>query len=94
MSSADGIIILYGAGLAVVNIAYAAVALRRPQATADANRAFIESGKESYFEQRRAWKAYGTTPETDPNRVQRRAIQVVTINLLLIATVAPVEWLL
>ena len=93
MSSAGDNLGYYGLGLAAANIAFATFALWRPKATAEANRTFIESGEETYFEQRRAWKAYGTTPETDPDRVRRRAIWFIALNLLVVGSILLSEWL-
>ena len=75
----------YVAALAVANIIVAVPALLRPDEKARANAEFIESGHEDLFEQRRAWKAYGTTPETDPHRLRRAAFRLIALNLLLIA---------
>jgi hypothetical protein len=38
------------------------------------NKAYIDSGKETYFEERRAWEHYPSTrPATDPARIKRAA---------------------
>ena len=87
MSDQGGALILVGT-LVTVNIVAAVSMLIRPRATAAANKAFIESGKETYFEQRRAWKAYGTTPETDPDRLKRKAWRLLYFNLGLIGFAA------
>jgi hypothetical protein len=56
----------------VLLIVCGVISLRRPAATAERNREFIDSGKETYFEQRRAWKAYPwTRPSTDARKVKR-----------------------
>jgi hypothetical protein len=83
--------LFYMGSLATVNIAVAASMLLRPRATAAANKAFIESGKETYFEQRRAWKAYGTTPETDPERLKRKAWRLLYFNLGMIGFAALID---
>ena len=90
MSGEPGALLLLGT-LATVNIAVAAWTLMRPRAIAAANRALVESGKESYFEQRRAWKAYGTTPETDPERLKRKAWRLVSFNLGMIGLAALID---
>jgi hypothetical protein len=61
-----GGVALAGAGL---------LAILRPNHLARRNRETVnsvESGHETYFEQRRAWQHYPSSrPETDPNRVRR-----------------------
>jgi hypothetical protein len=44
----------------------------RSRQTARRNRAYVDSGKETYFEERRAWEHYPSTrPSTDPARIRR-----------------------
>jgi hypothetical protein len=44
----------------------------RSAQTARRNKAYIDSGKETYFEERRAWEHYPSTrPRTDPARIKR-----------------------
>lgn len=78
----------YVGPILAVNAAMAAYAWVRPEKVAHKNRAFVESGKEAYFEQRRAWKVYGTTLETDPGRLRRHAPKIIAVNLLMLAILA------
>jgi hypothetical protein len=63
-----------------LNIGYAIYAWRKPDKVARRNCEFIESGEEAYFEQRRSWEAYGTTPETDPGHLKAHATRVIVLN--------------
>ncbi len=45
-------------------------AIWRSGTVARRNQDYIDSGRETYFEERRAWKFYGAPP-TDPERVKR-----------------------
>lgn len=78
----------YVGPILAVNAAMAAYAWARPEKVAHKNHTFVESGKEAYFEQRRAWKAYGTTPEADPGRLRRNAPRIIAVNLLMLALLA------
>ena len=56
----------------LLSIGYGIWAMLHPRTIAERNEQFVASGEEAYFEQRRAWKAYGTTPPTDAAEVTRR----------------------
>ena len=63
--------------------------LFRTREIASRNRAFVDSGKEAYFEQRRAWEHYPSQrPATEPDKVRRYAwISLVTGGLLLATSI-------
>ena len=58
--------------VSLYSLGYGLWAMLRPRKIAQQNEQFIASGEEAYFEQRRAWEAYGTTPPSNPAEVRRR----------------------
>jgi hypothetical protein len=68
-------------------------ALWRAEAIAAKNRALIESGRELYFEQRRAWHAYGTTPPSTADEVRRGGRKALIGGILIPITAVAVRWL-
>jgi hypothetical protein len=61
---------------------------------AEKNRQFIESGKETYFEQRRSWEAYGRTPPTDAESVRTQGRKLVVFNAVAITFGLMLWWFL
>ncbi len=71
------------------SLGYGIYAFRRSGDVAERNREFIESGKETYFEQRRSWQAYGTTPVTDAGEVRRRGRREIILGSIGLFVVVP-----
>ncbi|WP_298399634.1 hypothetical protein [Sphingobium sp.] len=70
------------ATMSLWSIGYGIYAMVRADRVAEQNQAFIASGKESYFEQRREWKAYGTTPPSDSATVRKRGRREIIIGMI------------
>lgn len=68
-----------------VSTVYGLYAMSRPAEVARRNAAFIDSGKEAYFEQRRSWKAYGTMPPRDAAGVRRAGLKELIAGLVMLA---------
>ncbi|MCC4255366.1 MULTISPECIES: hypothetical protein [Sphingobium] len=64
---------------------YGLFAMMRSATVARKNAAFIDSGKEVFFEQRRSWKAFGTTPPRDAAGVYRAGRKEFLAGLLMLA---------
>lgn len=87
MSSGNGLdayFVVTGVGLFVVGV----YTLLRSDKIAEKNKALIESGKETYFEERRSWKAYGTEPKTEPKLVRRNGLLLIGVGLLQLVAAA------
>lgn len=93
MSAASHSALWFVVPVVVANIGYAIYAWHKPGIVAEQNRKFIESGEEAYFEQRRSWQAYGTTPETDPGRLKSRAVRVVLLNAAALLVLLGIWWM-
>ena len=66
--------------------------LRRSAGIARKNRDFVDSGKESYFEQRRAWEHYPSSrPLTDPPAIRRLAWLSLVGGVLLLLLWSPIS---
>ncbi|QGP79453.1 hypothetical protein [Sphingobium sp. CAP-1] len=75
--------------LSLWSVGYGIYAMIRSDKLARDNAAFIASGKESYFEQRRAWKAYDTTPPSDVATVRKKGRKEILAGMIgLIAAAA------
>ncbi|GBH31908.1 hypothetical protein [Sphingobium xenophagum] len=75
--------------MSLCSIGYGAHAMIRSEQVARKNAAFIASGKESYFEQRREWQAYGTTPPADEATVRTKGHKEILAGMIgLIAAAA------
>lgn len=70
------------------SIGYGIYAMIRANQVAQGNAAFIASGKETYFEQRREWSTYGTTPPTDIATVRKKGRREILVGAfgLIVAT--------
>lgn len=66
----------------LVSVVYGVWSMLRPVKIARANKEFIDSGEETYFEQRRSWAAYGTTPPTEPAEIARRGQKEIAFGIL------------
>ncbi|AMK24566.1 MULTISPECIES: hypothetical protein [unclassified Sphingobium] len=64
------------------SIGYGIYAVVRADRVAQGNAAFIASGEESYFEQRRGWKAYGTIPPSDSATVRKKGRKEIMIGVI------------
>ena len=64
------------------SIGYGIYAMVRADRVAQENAAFIASGQENYFEQRREWKAYGTTPPSDSATVRKKGRKEILIGVV------------
>ena len=84
----------YAIVFGLISLGYGAFAMSNAPKIAESNRDFIDSGRESYFEQRRAWKAYGTTPSTSPELVRRKGRREVIWGLILLFIAAPALYFL
>lgn len=69
-------------------------AISRPDEIAERNREFIESGRETHFEQRRAWKAYNSTPPSEAGEVRRRGRREIIWGLVGLFVIAPAFYFL
>ena len=82
----------YGLVSGLVMIGAGLLAVARPQLLARSNKEFVESGRETHFEQRRAWEHYPSQrPETDPAKVRRRGWLAVAGGLATIALMSPIS---
>ena len=79
---------IYALLFGLLSIGYGIWAMRRPKKIAEQNREFIESGKETYFEQRRSWEAYGSTPSTDSGEIYRRGRKEIILGIMLVTVAA------
>lgn len=64
------------------SIGYGIYAVVRADRIAQENATFIANGEEGYFEQRRAWKAYGTTPPSDSATVRKKGRKEIMIGVI------------
>ena len=65
-------------------------AIRRAGAVARRNQDYIDSGRETYFEEHRAWKFYGA-PSTDPERIRRLGWLALAGGLALLLLNSPIS---
>ena len=84
----------YAIVFGLISLGYGAYAMNNAPKIAESNRDFIDSGRESYFEQRREWKAYGKTPSTSPDLVRRKGRREVIWGLILLFIAAPALYFL
>jgi len=80
--------IFLSTGLLLIGSGAAAIA--RPNLLARRNRDHIESGREDYFEERRAWEHYGR-PSTDPDVIRRGGWLAVIMGVAAILLMSPVS---
>ncbi|ATP17058.1 MULTISPECIES: hypothetical protein [Sphingobium] len=68
--------------ISLFSIGYGVYAMICSGRIAEQNAAFIASGEETYFEQRRSWQAYGTTPPDDMAAVRKRGRREIIIGAI------------
>lgn len=93
MSDANGIL-WFIVPVAVLNCAEGLRMWWHSRRVAEKNRQFIESGRETYFEQRRSWEAYGTTPPTDADSVRAQGRRLIVGNAVAIIVGLLLWWFL
>lgn len=67
--------------LGLTSIGYGIYAFLHSSQIAEKNRIHIESGQERYFEERRSWATYNSTPPADETSVRRRGVREIWIGV-------------
>ena len=78
----DDSLFSYMAVIGISSIGIGAYTIAHAERIARKNKEHIESGEESYFEERRAWEAYGKRPATDPKFVRRGGFSLVAFGFI------------
>ncbi len=86
MSAASSSAALIGG---LVSVAYGVYDLFRARQIADRNRAHVDSGEESYFEEIRARETYGAPP-TSPTQVRWIGVLSLAVGAVLILLSSPI----
>ena len=73
---------IYVLTFSLLSLGYGVWAILHPVEIAQRNEEFLASGTEAYFEQRRSWKAYGTTPSTSAAEITRRGRREIIFGVL------------
>ena len=82
----------YGLGTGLMLIGSGIWGILRSQQLARRNQAYIDSGKESYFEERRAWKYYPSTrPLTDPARIRGASWLGLAVGIVMLLLDSPLS---
>lgn len=76
-------------GISLLLLVYGLYAMLKPVKIATENSEFIESGREDFFEQRRSWKAYNSTPPVNVNDVRRKGRRQIILGLIGLFLVSP-----
>lgn len=77
----------------LISLGYGIYAMSRSGAIAERNRELIDSGREEYFEQRRAWEAYNSTPPSEAGSVRQRGRREIIWGLVGLAGAAAIYFI-